>query len=117
MSLLLTRRMQLKDVTIFEDSENFAERAAAINPCPELVFLDIQVRPHDGFKMLEILRQLPGYKGVPVIALTASVMNEEVARLRQAGFDGCLAKPIEQETFPEMIEAILAGETLWRILN
>jgi DNA-binding NarL/FixJ family response regulator len=44
-------------------------------------------------------------------------MNEEVQQLRMAGFDGCLAKPIDLETFPETLDRIIAGEVLWRVMN
>jgi CheY-like chemotaxis protein len=117
MKMLLGGRLRLFNVTIFEDSQDFAARAAAINPRPDVVFLDIHVKPHTGFEMLAALRQIDAYTGVPVVALTASVMNEEVQMLRTAGFDGCLAKPIDMETFPELLNRILAGETVWRIVG
>jgi CheY-like chemotaxis protein len=117
MKMLLSGRLKLPNVTIFEDSQNFAERAAAIQPRPDIVFLDIHVKPHTGFEMLKMLRAIEAYNGVPVVALTASVMNEEVQMLRTAGFDGCLAKPIDMETFPDTLNSILDGETIWRIIG
>jgi CheY-like chemotaxis protein len=51
-----------------------------------------------------------------VVALTASVMNEEVEQLRAAGFHSCLAKPIDIDTFPDVLNRILDGESVWRIL-
>lgn len=115
MQLLLVRRMKLPDVTIFEDSTQFLERLQALDPAPGLIFLDIHVTPYSGFEMLAMIRQVEVLKAVPVVALTASVMNEEVQLLRSAGFTGCLAKPIDLETFPQTITQILAGEVLWRI--
>jgi len=49
--------------------------------------------------------------------MTASVMNEEVHRLRTCGFDGCLAKPIDFDSFPEALNRILSGEKIWRIVS
>ena len=84
---------------------------------PDIIFLDIHLQPYNGFEMLAMLQQLEWTKGRPIIALTASVMSEEVQQLRSAGFNGCLAKPIDMNTFPEIMERILEGETIWRILD
>jgi CheY-like chemotaxis protein len=78
--------------------------------------LDIHVKPLSGFDMLDYLRQHSTYKTTPVIALTASVMNEEVQRLRSAGFNGVISKPVDLDTFPEKVHRVLKGETVWNIL-
>ena len=96
---------------------HFLARVDALNPMPTLVFLDIHMEPHNGFEMLAMLRQLPKYDTVPVVAMTASVMNEEIEQLRTAGFNGCIGKPIDIDTFPDAIQRILNGEVLWRIVN
>jgi CheY-like chemotaxis protein len=68
--------------------------------------------------MLAMLRQLDWVNGRPmIVALTASVMNEEVQELKTAGFNGCLAKPIDLQTFPETLRQIFNGETIWRIID
>ena len=116
MSMLLTGRMHLKQVTIFEDSEDFQAKVEKIDPKPDIIFLDIHVNPLNGFEMLQVLRQLDWLKDTPVIALTASVMNEEIHRLRGAGFSGCLSKPLDLSTFPDTFQRIIDGETVWRIV-
>jgi CheY-like chemotaxis protein len=115
MKLLLKGRMELTGVTILEDSENFEAVVNGLEPKPTLVFLDIHVKPLSGFEMLAKLREMPWAKTIPIVALTASVMNEEVHKLQTAGFTGCLAKPVDMDSFPETIQHILAGEAIWRI--
>jgi CheY-like chemotaxis protein len=117
MSMLLRGRMKIEQVIIWEDSRDFAARIDTLDPKPTLILLDIQMKPIDGFAMLAHLRALPWTAGVPIVALTASVMNEEVRRLRDAGFDGCLAKPINLDLFPSLISAVLAGEQVWHIVD
>jgi CheY-like chemotaxis protein len=117
MSLLLKGRMGLKDVTILEDSTDFLAQVAALNPQPEVIFLDIHVKPYDGFEMLQMLRSCSEFMQTPIVALTASVMNEEVQRLQTSGFNGCLAKPIDLNTFPDTFDRILNGEAVWRIFD
>src|SRR4051812_31322774 len=89
MEMLLKGRMQLPHVTILEDSEDFMLHVEKLDPKPDIVLLDIHVKPFDGFEMLAMLRQIDWGKNTPVIALTASVMNEEIQKLTQAGFNGC----------------------------
>jgi CheY-like chemotaxis protein len=117
MELILRHDMGLDDVTIFADSNDFLARVEVLNPVPDLIFLDIHLQPLDGFQMLSLLREHPVFATRPIIALTASVMNEEIEQLRDAGFNGVIAKPINLETFPEKIHAILDGEELWMIVR
>jgi two-component system, cell cycle response regulator DivK len=117
MQILLGLRMGIENLTIFEDSRDFLVRAEAINPKPDVIFLDIHLQPHNGFELLKMLRASSILSGTRIVALTASVMNEEVLQLRVAGFDGCLGKPINIDTFPETLQAILAGQPIWQILS
>lgn len=117
MRMILKGRMNLPNVTILENSEDFVKRLEAIEPKPNVIFLDIHMKPHDGFEMLEMLHQLQWINGTRIIALTASVMSEEVHKLRTSGFNGCLAKPIDITTFPETFNRIVAGEPIWRIID
>jgi CheY-like chemotaxis protein len=116
MRMMLKMSMRLPIVTFFENSQNFLDRLLALTPRPDIIFLDIHLKPISGFEMLRIIREQPIFGHVPVVALTASVMNEEIHRLRNAGFDGCISKPIDIETFPEHMQRILNGETVWRIM-
>lgn len=117
MSMLLKNRLGLSQVTILENSENFVERMEALDPKPDVILLDIHMKPYNGFEMLRLLRQLDWSQQTPIVALTASVMSEEVQELKTSGFNGCLAKPIDLDTFPLTFERILHGETIWRITS
>ncbi len=117
MDVMLRRRMGLEHVTIWPDSADFVPRLEALQPTPSLIFLDIHVPPIDGFAMLAAIRTNPRFASVPVIALTASVMNEEVEQLRLSGFNGCLGKPIDQDTFPTLVDRLLNGESIWNVIS
>jgi two-component system, cell cycle response regulator DivK len=116
MYLLLAGEMGLSNVTIFHDSADFISRLQVIHPQPDIILLDIHVQPHTGFEMLEMLRRLENFRNTPVIALTASVMNEEVAELKASGFNGIFPKPINQDIFPDMLTRVLKGESIWRVI-
>jgi CheY-like chemotaxis protein len=116
MEMLLKRGLGLDDVTIFADSADFKQRLVDLDTTPDIVFLDIHIEPYNGFQMLKMLRENPRFQQSRIIALTASVMNEEVEMLQDAGFDGGIAKPIDQQVFPQLIERIMAGEDIWSIM-
>ena len=115
MEVLLMEQMGLSQVAIFEDSTDFITRVTHLPFEAQIVFLDIHIGPLNGFQMLKELRALPQYAHQPIVALTASVMNEEIARLRSAGFTGVIAKPIDIDAFPEAITKLMAGQELWGI--
>jgi len=119
MSLLVEHDLAAQGLalTLFSDSENFEARLLALDPPPGLIFLDIHLKPLNGFELLACIRQHARFDQTPVIALTASVMNEEMTRLRSVGFDGAIAKPIDQDLFPQWVNRILAGESIWQILS
>lgn len=107
--------MRHENVWIFEDSSVFADKLNSLPQAPDVILLDIHMTPFDGFEMLSLLRQDSRYANSRIIALTASVMSEEVAMLKASGFDGGIGKPIDAEIFPGLIERIVAGETIWHI--
>lgn len=107
--------MKYDEVWIFESSENFIERVKALKVVPDIILLDIHMKPLDGFEMLKLLRENSAYNQSRIIALTASVMNEEVELLRKSGFDGAIGKPIDPYVFPNLIRQIADGEAIWYI--
>jgi two-component system sensor histidine kinase BarA len=115
METLLVQVVGVKSLALFEDSTDFMARLQTLDPQPDLILLDIFVGPHDGHEMLAMLRNDPHYQDIRVIAVTASVMSDEVRRLRSAGFDGALAKPLDMVTFPDLIQRLEAGEAVWQI--
>lgn len=108
--------MSLSHFAIFADSYNFADRLQSLTFIPDIVLLDIHMEPINGFDVLHILRQHPDYQTQPVVALTASVMSDEVSLLKQSGFNSLIAKPIKEVTFPQQLMNILNGQEIWTIV-
>src|SRR5215211_7169131 len=115
MKLLVEKTLSVKYYAIFEDSAGFLSRVRNLPMRPEIILLDIHVSPFNGFQMLQMIREDAVYFDTKVVALTASVMNEEVQQLRKNGFDGAIGKPITLSTFPIIIERIMKGEKIWQI--
>jgi two-component system cell cycle response regulator DivK len=75
---------------------------------PALILLDIQLPGMDGYAALRQLRADPITKSTPVIAVTASAMEQDRQKILEAGFDGYMTKPINVKQFTEEIRTVLA---------
>ena len=115
MKLLVEKTLNAKNYVIFEDSADFMTRVRNLPARPDIILLDIHVSPFNGFQMLQMIREDSVYSDSKVVALTASVMNEEVEKLRKSGFDGAIGKPISLSAFPIVIERIIKGESIWQV--
>jgi len=81
---------------------------------PDLVLMDLQLPGIDGQQAMRQLRDDQRTSHIPVVAVTASVMNDDRARVLQAGFDGYLEKPIRVRELPGQVQAFLTGRDISR---
>ena len=75
---------------------------------PDLVLMDIQLPGMNGIEALKVLRADAALAAIPVIAVTASVMQQDRNLITQAGFDGYIGKPLNLKEFLEAVRAMLA---------
>jgi CheY-like chemotaxis protein len=115
MKMIVERVMNLETIHILRSSQNFLQQVKTLGATPDLILMDIQMRPHDGFELLSMLRHDAQFHRSKVVALTASVMNEQVMRLKNSGFDGAIAKPLNIHEFPNLVARIIRGESVWHI--
>jgi two-component system, sensor histidine kinase len=116
MQMLIERGLGFEHLTIFDDSNNFLPRLEALSPQPDIIFLDIHMKPYNGFEVLEMIRNHEVFYNIPVVAVTASVMSEEIDSLKDAGFDAGISKPVDQGFFSEFIYRVLQGESVWHVI-
>jgi two-component system cell cycle response regulator DivK len=74
---------------------------------PNLILMDIQLPGMDGLEATALLKRDDATRAIPVIALTALAMNGDEARIRAAGCDGYIAKPLVYRDFLATISAQL----------
>ena len=65
---------------------------------PALVLLDIHLPEMDGFAVLQRLRQQPSTATVPVVAVSANALQEDITAAHAAGFAAYLTKPLSLDT-------------------
>jgi|SRR5579859_190080 len=115
MQILLSDVMGYDDHVVFDNTADFIDRFKILPAIPDLIFVDIQIEPHNGYEVLVMLRDQPQGNDIKVVATTASVSVQEVQQLKAAGFDGLIGKPIRTKVFPQLVTRLLQGEQLWFI--
>jgi len=78
---------------------------------PDLILMDIQLPGMSGIEALKALRADRATAGIPVIAITASVMQQDRQEIMKAGFDGFIEKPINLRGLLDAVQkSIQAGK-------
>ena len=88
-----------------------AERGLALarEQRPDLILMDIQLPGMDGLQAIALLKGDDATRAIPVIALTALAMKGDEERIRAAGCEGYIAKPIAYREFLATISAQLTA--------
>jgi two-component system, sensor histidine kinase len=93
------------EVVTAANGQEAVERAA--REAFDVVLMDVQMPVMDGIEATARIRQLPSPAcDVPVLALSANVMAEDLARYKAAGMNGALTKPID---WPNLFDALAAS--------
>jgi two-component system cell cycle response regulator DivK len=66
---------------------------------PNLILMDVQLPGMDGLEATTMLKKDDATRAIPVIALTALAMKGDEERIRAAGCDGYIAKPMSYQEF------------------
>jgi two-component system, cell cycle response regulator DivK len=75
---------------------------------PQLILMDIQLPGMDGLAATMLLKSDEATRAIPVIALTALAMKGDEERIRAAGCDGYIAKPMRYREFLAAVASQLA---------
>ncbi len=70
---------------------------------PDLILMDYQLPGIDGIEAFRRIRNAPSTAHIPIVAVTASAMPEEARKMKEAGFDGFLTKPINVKQFLQAV--------------
>lgn len=87
------------------------ERLLNSLPKTQVVFLDLEMPKLNGYQVFNQLRSTSQFHDVPIVAYTVHV--SEINTVRNLGFHSFLAKPLDQDHFPEQLARILNGDQVW----
>jgi two-component system cell cycle response regulator DivK len=74
---------------------------------PNLIIMDIQLPNISGLELIEALKGDPGLRLIPILAVTAYAGKGDEDRIREAGAEGYLAKPVSITPFMAAVKALV----------
>ena len=75
---------------------------------PDVVLSDIGMPGHDGYELIARLRELPGGRTIPAVALTALARTEDRTRALRAGFQLHVPKPVDSAELIAVVQNLAA---------
>lgn len=100
---MLSRRLQRRgyDVVLAVDGQEAITTAETSKP--DVILMDMDLPVLNGWEATRALRNSPGIRDIPVIALTAHALPADRERTIEAGCDAYQSKPVD---FPELVSKI-----------
>lgn len=121
LALLAFRKHKVSNpIAVVRDGEEALDyvhrrgKFAADASVPGLILLDIRLPKVDGIAVLREVKAHPVYRTVPVVMLTTSRQESDIRSSYELGANSYIAKPVDFETFLEIIGRI---ESYWLLTN
>ena len=101
--ILVRRILHSASYNVIE-AENARQAIAALcKYAPDLILMDINIPGVDGYTLTSKLKTIPTMKKIPIVAITANAMRGDREKSLIAGCDGHIEKPIDIESFLDVI--------------
>ena len=101
---LIQRRPDLRLVSAMDGQRGIEIARASL---PDVILIDINLPGINGFEVLEMLRTDPATAPIPVVAISANAMPQDIEKGLQAGFFRYLTKPIKVNEFMNTLNMVL----------
>jgi len=111
------KRRFINAIEVARDGEEalaYIPRWDAGEPVPAVILLDINMPKVNGLEVLEQLKQHPVYRRIPVVVLTSSREDRDLAAAYDLGVNSYIEKPVSFNKFMEVADQI---ELYWCVTN
>ena len=104
---LLEMTLRAKGYTLLEATDGGEALDIAVKEQPDFIIMDIELPKVNGLAVTRKLREIPEFRHIPIIAITAYAMKGDREKVIKAGCDAYFPKPINTRELPGMIAAML----------
>jgi len=108
---LSTFVLESADYTVITATDAEIGLTLARESHPDLILMDIQLPGMDGLEATALLKGDDATRAIPVVALTALAMKGDEERIRAAGCDGYIAKPLDYKELLATVKVSLEKAT------
>jgi len=105
--VMMRRLLEMSGYAVTEAVNGMEAVAHAASEEPEVILMDLSLPLVDGLAATRKIRQMPGLKGVPIIAVSAHDTMDFHAEALAAGCDAYITKPIDYGELEGLIESLL----------
>ncbi len=105
--MLVRRILLVEDYDVFEAEDGPEGIEIALREKPDLILMDMNLPDLDGYELTKRMRAIPELTGIPIIAMTANVMQGDREKTLAAGCSGYIPKPIDVDELPLQIARFL----------
>lgn len=95
------------EVFVYSNAEEALSGLNGIRP--SLVLVDLQLPGISGYDFVRQVRRFEKYAGVPLVAISANVREEDKSKAYAAGCDGFIEKPMNTRTLVRDLQDYLSG--------
>lgn len=110
-AFMLTRRLQRHGIQVRHVEDGEKALIAAVWKRPDAILLDINLPGISGLDVLQRLRSNPHTLDVPVIVLSAHVMEADILNAMEAGANAFVPKPIEFQRLLDALQRVIRSDS------
>jgi len=107
--ILVKRVLEIEGYEVLSAATGREGLVKALRDRPDIIITDINLPDIDGYEITNNLKKDKATAHIPVVAMTANVMQKDRENVFGAGCDGYITKPIDVDELPEQIESFLKG--------
>ena len=80
----------------------------------DIILLDLMFpNKVTGYDIFDVIQETGEFSDIPIVAVSASDPQEAIHKTKSHGFAGFIAKPLDFDKFPDQVQTILDGESIW----
>ncbi|MEM7492620.1 MAG: response regulator [Pseudomonadota bacterium] len=107
---LFTDLLEVSGHTVLQCIDGRTVNKLAIEKQPDLIIMDIQLPEVSGLDITRWLKDDERTRHIPVLAVTAFAMRTDEERVREAGCEDYLSKPIQIQSFIRTVDELMSGK-------